>query len=212
MNTKHSIQIKKNSRKVFNSIAEDYDKGEIEEPFRCYKDIITECSKYQNKKILDVGCGTGIVLKELLKLNHNFELYGIDLSSKMISLAKKRLEEEVCLVRSDAEKIPYSENTFDLIICAHSFHHYPNPKKVLAEIRRVLKPKGILILVENNLPFMERIKFNFKQKRNGYAGGDVKIYSVRELARLIHNSGFSNMKLKYITDKSVMYIGKSKDR
>ena len=71
----------------------------------------------------------------------------------MIESAQKKLGEKVILEVGDAEKLPYAENQFDIVICNASFHHYPNPDRVLSEIKRVLKIEGILILGDPTAPF-----------------------------------------------------------
>jgi ubiquinone/menaquinone biosynthesis C-methylase UbiE len=67
------------------------------------------------------------------------KLYGLGISEKMIEIAKKNLGNKAELRVGDSEYMPWEDDSFDVIVCNASFHHYPNPKKVLLEMKRVLK-------------------------------------------------------------------------
>ena len=70
----------------------------------------------------------------------------------MINIAKSKSEDfssaKVEFKIGDAENIPYENNQFDCITCAHSFHHYPHKKKAIREMFRVLKPNGKLMIID----------------------------------------------------------------
>jgi len=102
----------------------------------------------QPVRILDVACGTGRFIACLRKLMpDSVELYGIDYSEKMIEKAKTKAG-YVSWNVANINELPYKENTFDIITCSHAFHHFPSQTKALAEIYRVLKPGGILMIVD----------------------------------------------------------------
>ena len=71
---------------------------------------------------------------------------GIDLTPKMIEIAKAKKMENVELVVGDCENLPFADNSFDAVICCESFHHYPNPQDFFNSVYRVLRPNGRLIL------------------------------------------------------------------
>lgn len=107
--------------------------------------------------ILDLGCGTGKLLKRLGKLYPQLTGIGLDLSPKMIAQAKAKnihgdrtalLDDRLNFTIGNAEDQPFSDNTFDAVFNTISFLHYPNPKKVLAEVQRVLKPGGKFYLAD----------------------------------------------------------------
>jgi len=54
------------------------------------------------------------------------------------------------LVQGDSQRLPFEDNSFDLITCTHSFHHYPQQHKVLAEMHRVLRRGGRLLILDGN--------------------------------------------------------------
>jgi len=101
-------------------------------------------------KILDIGSGTG---RHLVFLSEKgFEMYGFDASPKALSLAEQWLEEENMKVQLKLhrmeEKFPYQDNYFDAIISIQVIHHnkMKDILKTVREIKRVLKPGGIILL------------------------------------------------------------------
>jgi ubiquinone/menaquinone biosynthesis C-methylase UbiE len=91
-------------------------------------------------KLLEVGCGTGTIM-ELAQ--PYFDVHGVDLSPKMVAKARKRFKN----VRvSQAEELPYKDNTFDVVVLYSFLHHVYDLGKVLFEAKRVLKPGGILYI------------------------------------------------------------------
>ena len=85
-------------------------------------------------------------------------MHGIDLSPKMLSLARRRLGEKVELKKCNAEKIEYPDDCFDKIICTEVVEHTLHPAKVIEEIARVSKPGGIVILSIPYEDLINRIK------------------------------------------------------
>jgi len=100
----------------------------------------------KGKAILEVGCGTGSLLK-ILQQNNN--VYGVDISESGIQKAKK--ENIKCeLININRDSLPFPDNSFDICICLETIEHLENPYHCLKEIRRVLKKKGrFLISIPN---------------------------------------------------------------
>ncbi|MBU3090749.1 class I SAM-dependent methyltransferase [Clostridium sp. CF011] len=191
---------KENSKINFNKQAESYDKsanGKFVAPM--YNEIINRIMLIKPKKLLDVGCGTGNVLMKLVE-NSNIELYGLDISEKMIDMAKKNLGNSADLKVSDSECMPWKNNTFDVIVCNASFHHYPNPDKTLLEMKRILKSNGTLIIGDPTAPVVIRQVLNLYYKRSDT--GDYKIYSKKEIEDLLIKTGFKPFNFKKINYKT----------
>ncbi len=98
-------------------------------------------------KILDVGCGPGRLSMHLANATSGLTVTGIDISPDMIELAKQRAGGSILTRRLDFQvadvcDLPFPENEFDLVVSTLSMHHWPDPVRGLAEIRRVLKPTG----------------------------------------------------------------------
>lgn len=199
---------KENSKKNFNSTAKFYDEsndGKFVAPM--YDEIIIRVNSLKPKKLLDVGCGTGNVLMKLIKSN-NIELYGLDISEEMIKVAKNNLGNRAELKIADSESMPWEDNKFDVIVCNASFHHYPNPRKVLLEMRRVLKSDGSLIIGDPTAPIIVRQLLNLFCKKGN--NGDYRIYSRNEINRLLDETGFKMLNFKKMNYKSFALNAKIK--
>ena len=141
--------------------------------------------------VLDVGCGTGEMLKRIAAKFPDVRLYGLDLSENMLRTAKEKLGDDADLTIGDAEALPFEDGTFDLLLCNDSFHHYPAPDKVLMEFMRVLKPEGTLLLSDYCMAFPLRQLMNVFIRFSD--DGDVRIYSEKEITRLLQDAGFRDI-------------------
>lgn len=94
-----------------------------------------------NLRILDVGCGTGALMKELGVYG---EVFGVDFSSEAVDFCRSRGIENI--QKGGLENLPYTDNSFDLVLALDVLEHIPDDGKGLAEIYRVLKPDGIVIV------------------------------------------------------------------
>lgn len=92
-------------------------------------------------RILDVGCGTGIVLSELNRLG---EAVGLDFSDRALAYSHRRRLPR--LVRGDGTVLPFSANLFDAVVGLDIFEHIEDDEAAFREAFRVLKPGGVLVL------------------------------------------------------------------
>ncbi len=101
--------------------------------------------------LLDVGCGTGVFASRVKDAFPEVEVWGVDLAPEMIRMGRERwmsLPGEFRPVQGDSERLPFATGSFDVVTCSNSFHHYPHQERAVAEIRRVLRPGGRLILID----------------------------------------------------------------
>lgn len=99
-------------------------------------------------KVLDVGCGTGTTLNLYQKAGCN--IFGIDSSPEMLSIARNKLNSQAELLLGNAAKMEYSNETFDLIIGMLTLHEMPQNVRsnVLCEMIRVLKREGRILIID----------------------------------------------------------------
>lgn len=198
--------IKENSKAAFNQQAATYDndiKGRHARSL--YPVLLEKLSHIPFQSALDLGCGTGEILKLILQEDIGKELYGIDLSEQMLHVAKSKLPEQVKLLLGDSETLPFSDNTFDVVYCNDSFHHYPAPMKVLKEVHRVLKPGGTFLMGDCWQPLVGRIIMNFYMRHS--KEGDVKIYSEAEIVSML-SEYFRNVSWEQIGNTACIAMGK----
>lgn len=101
-----------------------------------------------NKKILDVGAGTGRLSVKLAKLGAN--ITALDVSDKMLEKIKKTRNQEIKIIIGDAEAMPFEDETFDIVVAAFLIVHLKDPTKFFDEVYRVLKDGGIFVVTNIN--------------------------------------------------------------
>jgi SAM-dependent methyltransferase len=101
------------------------------------------------KSILDAGCGNGRYTRYLLRnADTDARITAFDLSPKMLRRARARLgSTRVTHVAADLTRLPYANASFDAIVCGWVLEHLPDPRPGLAELARVLRPGGKLLLL-----------------------------------------------------------------
>ena len=178
------VDIKERSKSTFNQQADTYDEDIHGQHARTlYPVLLSKLAHIPFQRALDLGCGTGEMMKMLLQSDDQRELYGIDLSEKMLSVAEGKLSGKVRLVLGDSEHLPFTDNFFDVVYCNDSFHHYPAPENVIREVQRVLKPGGTFLIGDCWQPLVGRAIMNFYMRHS--KEGDVKIYSKEEMVSLL---------------------------
>jgi ubiquinone/menaquinone biosynthesis C-methylase UbiE len=99
--------------------------------------------------VLEVAIGTG---RNLSFYPKDVAITGIELSPAMLNIARERATElgiAATLVEGDAEALPFDDNTFDAVVCALSLCTIPHPQRAIAQMARVLKPGGSLLLLDH---------------------------------------------------------------
>lgn len=197
---------------------------------RWRKKAIKLLKEIQPKTILDIATGTGDFAIESLKLNPE-KVIGVDISEGMLSvgrekLKKRKLDDRITLLSGDSENLPFEDNMFDAIIVAFGVRNFENLEKGLAEMYRVLRPGGKVVVLEfskpKSFPFKQLYNFYFKNilptigksvsKDNAaytYLPESVKSFpDGKDFTAILDKLGFNNSECKPLTlGVSSIYTG-----
>ncbi len=153
-----------------------------------FQALETELPDWRNKQILDVGCGTGAILKRLGNPGKNV---GIDLSPDAISFCRQRGLNNVR--EGDICALPFSDNSFDAVICSSVLYHQwvGDVAGALREMKRVLRPDGVLLI---NVP-----AFRFLHSAHDDAVMTARRFRKPEIRKLLLEESFTIRRLTYWT-------------
>jgi len=144
--------------------------------------------------VLDLGCGTGVLLQKLAHRFPQAKLVGVDSTAAMLAIARQRLPPRALLHLACAEQLPFADDSFDLVVSSSMFHYLPRPLAALAEVRRVLKPQGKLVLSDWCSDFLTcRVYAHWLRCRNH---AHVKTYRTQELHDLLATAGFQFIRVE----------------
>lgn len=182
--------------KTFKQLKSSYEyiwsKTDLVEEKYYYEWVTSLLGDPKGKKLLDVGCGGGYLLKEADKAG--METYGIDISKKAIEKAKLRSTNSKLIV-GVAEKLPYKNNGFDVVVCLGSLEHFLNPKKSLQEMKRVLKKDGLVCIVLPNKWAIDAIfEGAFRGVELSHGQELERFYSYHEAHQLLTSSNLHIVK------------------
>ncbi|MDG6094317.1 class I SAM-dependent methyltransferase [Acetobacter sp. AN02] len=115
------------------------------------KRAVSAVNRLPGSRVLEVGVGTGLALPHY---THNKRITGIDLSSDMLSRARQRVRRDGlsgvdALLEMDAEETRFADNSFDIAVAMFVASVVPNPRRLLAELKRVVSPGGHILFVNH---------------------------------------------------------------
>ena len=180
--------------KEFTKAADIYETGHAGIYEMCKDDypyIASELEKEEYRDLLDCGCGTGPMISLLYEKDPTKHYTGLDITPRMIEVGKAKNLAGVDWVVGDCENLPFEEDTFDVIICSNSFHHYPNPQKFFDSVKKVLRPGGRLILQDYTAPKIILWLMNNTEMplANLIGHGDVAARSLEEMRSFCDAAG-----------------------
>ena len=157
-------------------------------------------------RVLDVACGTGLLLKQLLVQVPDMEVSGMDAIMDMLAQARIALAEQpnvhlerIQIETSTALNLPYAKEYFDLITCTNALHDMPGAATLLAELGKLLAPGGQLV-VEDFAPRQPRLLWaTFEWFLQRYEGNKVHAYTLKEAKLLCEQAGLRVDRLKMFT-------------
>lgn len=199
---------KDHSRKAFNRRAANYEVTVAGVHSGTMKQAALACLKPPvSGSLLDLGCGPGLLLETLAAQYPELRLSGLDIAPEMIRVAKARLDGKADLRLGDSEELPWSDESFDYVFCVDSFHHYPNPERVLTEIGRVLKRNGEFVLADPTAPAPFRSVLNHLIRF--LRRGDVRMYDQREITALLASAGFASIEWEAVRSSGFVVLARA---
>ncbi len=147
--------------------------------------VLKKISKYKRPgRILDIGCATGFLLDEAK--SEGWEAYGVELSEWAASYARKRFNLNIFEGVLKEARFPYDH--FDVVVLIDSIEHLPDPKGTLGQVRRILKPDGILCISTPDInSFLSRF---LQAKWWGIKQSHLFYFSRKTLANMLEVTGF----------------------
>ena len=168
----------------FDKRASKYDQGfEGKLSRRFYKLIYDNVILRSGDKVIDIGCGTGTILKTLSEMER-IEGHGIDVEPEMLKVAEAKCG-NMDIRECSCEDTPYEDNSFDVITACMAYHHFPDKDAFAKEASRIMKPNGTLYIADPNFPLPIRKIINLLAK--GFNG---EFMTSREIAERFGRYGF----------------------
>jgi ubiquinone/menaquinone biosynthesis C-methylase UbiE len=147
-------------------------------------------------RVLDVACGTGILLQRLLVQVPGIEAYGVDGSEDMLAQASVALKdrphvhlERVKIGIGEAAGLPYAQKTFDLITCTNALHDLQDPTAILAGLMRLLAPGGQLVVEDFSRREPQFLWAAFEWLLQRFEKNRVQAYTLAEAQSLSTKAG-----------------------
>jgi ubiquinone/menaquinone biosynthesis C-methylase UbiE len=145
-------------------------------------------------RVLDVGCGTGELLRRLRAKYPQAVLAGLDPVEEMLAVAADKLSGKEDLRIGYADALPWNASTFDVVVSCNMFHYISHPVAALQEMTRVLRPGGALVLTDWCDDYLACRLCNLYLRLTNRAF--YRTYREAECLALLHSAGFSDVKLQ----------------
>jgi SAM-dependent methyltransferase len=144
--------------------------------------VLAAAAAGPGSRVADVGFGGGYTLERLVPLVRPARVTGVELSEAMIEAARGRLGDACDLRLADAAALPFPAGAFDVVLSVNTIYFWPDPGRVLAEMRRVLAPGGRLVLGYRGRLFLRLSPISWF---------GFRVYGDEEIARRLEAAGFS---------------------
>jgi len=147
--------------KVFETISEGYDDANVRISFgmeKKWKDTLINLFTAEGK-YLDVCCGTGDIAIAIKTQSPDSEVTGLDFSPAMLDVARRKSDKDISWLNANAMHLPFDDNLFDGACISFGLRNTPDYKQVLSEMKRVVRPGGIVACLDSFVPENGFVRF-----------------------------------------------------
>jgi len=153
--------------------------------------MVRVVQKYkQSGNLLDIGCGNGAFLK--VARSAGFHVFGQDISDYFVEYNQN--ENQIFVYNGELDQLNLAEETFDVITCFDVIEHHRNPKALLSEVKRLLKPGGIVIITTHDIGNVFA-KFYGSKWRMIYPIGHLTYFSKKTIKRMLSRYDYKIIRL-----------------
>ena len=190
---------------------DEYDVFTPDSNARLIAAIIRVLALQRGARLADLGCGSGVFTQLLLCAGYS--TIGLDISPQLIQLGREK-HSGLELIEGDAENLPFDNESMDGVLLNCIVHHFPDPRRLANEVRRVLKPGGRFAAVDPNRmnPFM----WIYRDRASPFYSSIGVTENERpvlawQVAKLFRNEGFS-VRTDYLAGLSYRYVASARAR
>ena len=165
------------------------------------KIVLPLLEKNNELKILDIGCGTGQLIKEISEHYNKVNYLGIDVAENMIDVAKKNNKGKNVKFKTSSIESFESNEKYDIIICTHAFPYFPNKQEMIKKMAGLCNKKGQVIIVNSSTNSLKDLIINFFLKATT---SKAKYLSIDEMKKLFKSAKLKVKKIEVIRERFYM--------
>ena len=165
------------------------------------KIVLPLLEKNKELKILDIGSGTGQLIKEISDHYNKVNYLGIDVAENMIEVAKKNNKGKNIEFKNSAIESFESNEKYDIIICTHAFPYFPNKQEMIKKMAGLCNKKGQVIIVNSSTNSLKDLIINFFLKATT---SKAKYLSIDEMKKLFKGAKLKVKQIEVIRERFYM--------
>lgn len=193
------------------AVSDEYDVFTAEANARLISAFVRLSDLPPGSEVADLGCGSGVFTEALRCAGYHST--GLDISPKLIALGRSKYP-GLALIEGDAENLPFEDAKLDGVLLSGLVHHFPDPRRLAAEVRRVLKPGGRFVAFDPNRmnPFMwlYRDRASPFYSPVGVTENERPILA-RQVAAVFANEGF-RVEVDYLAGLAYRYVASQRTK
>ncbi|MCR3760978.1 methyltransferase domain-containing protein [Clostridium felsineum] len=188
---------------------------------RYYIETAKLIPQFREINLLDLGCGTGLEVDEIFKINNKVKVTGIDISKEMLEKIKEKHKDKldrIKLIVDDYFKYDFGEEIFDVAVSVETLHHFTHEEKIklYKKILKSLKNEGFYIETDYMAPNQEFEDYHFNENKRirsrlgiteGFYHYDTPC-TVENQIRMLYKAGFNTVKEVFKYDNTVILVGR----